>query len=104
VDAGETLEAAASRELAEEVGFAPRHTQVVKRLTLAPGHMGFTINVVFAKDLYEHQLQGDEPEPLELVPWPLQRLDELLNSDEFCEARAIAALSLCRPLFAELLA
>jgi ADP-ribose diphosphatase len=49
-------------------------------------------------------LQGDEPEPLELVPWPLQRLDELLNSDEFCEARAIAALSLCRPLFAELLA
>ena len=104
VDAGETLAAAASRELAEEVGFAPRHTEVVKRLTLAPGHMGYTINVVFAANLYPHQLPGDEPEPLELVPWPLQRLDELLHSEEFCEARAIAALSLCRPMLDKLLA
>lgn len=104
VDAGETLEAAASRELAEEVGFAARHTEVVKRLTLAPGHMGYTINVVFAENLYPHQLPGDEPEPLELVPWPVQRLDELLHSEEFCEARAIAALSLCRPMLDKLLA
>ena len=65
--------------------------------------MGFAINVVFAKDLYPKRLQGDEPEPPELVTWPIQRLDELLTSDEFCEARAIAALALCRPLFAELL-
>ncbi|MEC9133364.1 MAG: NUDIX domain-containing protein, partial [Pseudomonadota bacterium] len=101
VDAGESLDAAASRELAEEAGFAANHTQVVKRLTLAPGHMGFAINVVFAKDLYPKRLQGDEPEPPELVTWPIQRLDELLTSDEFCEARAIAALALCRPLFVE---
>ena len=101
VDTGESLEAAASRELAEEAGFAANHTQVVKRLTLAPCHMGFAINVVFAKDLYPKGLQGDEPEPPELVTWPIQRLDELLTSDEFCEARAIAALALCRPLFAE---
>ena len=65
--------------------------------------MGFAINVVFATDLYPKQLQGDEPEPIELVPWPLQRLDELLSSEEFCEARAIAALVLCRPLFSQLL-
>jgi ADP-ribose diphosphatase len=65
--------------------------------------MGFSINVVFATDLYPHQLQGDEPEPIELVPWPLQRLDELLHNEEFCEARAIAALALCRPLFSQLL-
>ena len=101
VEAHESLEAAASRELAEEVGFGAKRTELVKRLTLAPGHMGFAINVVFATDLYAHQLQGDEPEPIELVPWPLQRLDELLHSDEFCEARAIAALSLCRPLFSQ---
>ena len=63
--------------------------------------MGFVINVVFATGLYAHQLQGDELEPIELVPWPLQRLDELLHSDEFCEARAIAALFLCRPLFSQ---
>ena len=98
VDADESLDAAASRELAEEAEFAANHTQVVKRLTLAPGHMGFAINVVFAKDLYPKQLQGDEPEPPELVTWPIQRLDELLTSGkDLREARAIAALALCRP-------
>lgn len=103
VEPEESLEAAASRELAEEVGFAAERAEFIKRLTLAPGHMGFAINVVFATDLYPKQLQGDEPEPIELVPWPLQRLDELLSSEEFCEARAIAALVLCRPLFSQLL-
>jgi len=103
VEPEESLEAAASRELAEEVGFAAERAEFIKRLTLAPGQMGFAINVVFATDLYPKQLQGDEPEPIELVPWPLQRLDELLSSEEFCEARAIAALVLCRPLFSQLL-
>ncbi|MEM7294079.1 MAG: ADP compounds hydrolase NudE, partial [Pseudomonadota bacterium] len=72
---------------------------VLKKLTIAPSHMGYTINVVFARDLFEHRLQGDEPEPPEVVPWPLDRLDELLEGDDFNEARAIAALVLCRKLF-----
>ena len=103
VEPGESMEAAASRELAEEAGFAAKHAKFIKRLALAPGHMGFAINVVFATGLSPKQLQGDEPEPIELVPWPLQRLDELLSGEEFCVARAIAALALCRPLFSQLL-
>jgi len=95
---GETLEYAADRELKEEIGFGARHVEFVKRVTLAPGHMGFTINIMFAKDLYPEQLPGDEPEPIEVVPWPLERLDELLRSPDFTEARAIAALTLTREL------
>ena len=94
---GESLEAAASRELAEEVGFAANDTRFVKRLSIAPGHMGFTINVVMASNLYIHKLPGDEPEPPELVLWPLEKIDELLEHEEFFEARAIAALTLCLP-------
>lgn len=96
-DPGESLEDAASRELAEEAGFGARDVRFIKRLSIAPGHMGFTINVVMAKDLYPHKLPGDEPEPPEQVLWPLARLDELLAHDEFYEARAIAALTLCLP-------
>ena len=96
VDQGETLEVAADRELAEEAGFGARDVEFVKCLSIAPGHMGYTINVMFARNLYPKVLLGDEPEPPELVLWPLSRLDELLESDQFNEARAIAALTLCK--------
>ena len=58
--------------------------------------MGFTINVVLAQDLYPEKLPGDEPEPLEVVCWPLAELDQLIKGDEFREARAIAGLYLVR--------
>jgi ADP-ribose diphosphatase len=95
---GETLEEATNREIAEEIGFAARDIRFVKKLNLSPGHMGFTINVMCARDLYRHQLPADEPEPPEVVPWPLAKLDDLIASVEFNEARAIAALTLCKPL------
>lgn len=93
----ESLEETANRELKEEIGMGARQLQFIKRLSLAPGHMGFTINVVLARDLYPKSLPGDEPEPPEVVPWPVAKLDELITSDEFNEARAIAALTLVRP-------
>lgn len=96
-DPGESLEEAANRELREEIGFAARELKFLKRLNLAPGHMGFTINVVLARDLYPSPLPADEPEPPELVPWPISRLDELVHGEEFREARAIAAVCLARP-------
>ncbi len=97
-EGSESLEEAANRELMEEIGMGARNIRFVKQLNIAPGHMGFTINVLLATDLYPASLPGDEPEPPEVVPWPLDRLDELLCGPEFREARAIAALYLARPL------
>ncbi|MFU8814988.1 MAG: ADP compounds hydrolase NudE [Pseudomonadales bacterium] len=94
----ESLEEAANRELKEEVGMGARNIRFLKRLSLAPGHMGFTINVLLATDLYPARLPADEPEPPEVVPWPVAHLDELIHGEEFREARAIAALCLARPL------
>lgn len=96
VDDGESLEEAANRELKEEIGFGARKIQFIKKLNLAPGHMGFTINLLLATNLYPERLPGDEPEPPEVVTWPLAKLDELISGDEFREARAIAGLYLVR--------
>lgn len=93
-DAGETLEQAAVRELREEIGLGANTVTYLRRLNIAPSHMGFTIHVLLAQDLYPAPLVGDEPEPLQLVPWPLAALGELYDSEQFDEARALAALHL----------
>ena len=90
-DLHESLEDAANRELKEEIGMGARSMKFVKNVSVAPGHMGFTINVMLATDLYPQRLPADEPEPPELVTWPLSQLDELLSGEEFREARAAMA-------------
>lgn len=92
INQGESPENAANRELQEEVGFAARSLDYMKSLTLAPGYFGARLDVILARDLYPSLLPGDEPEPLEVVEWPLAASDELLLRQDFSEARSIAAL------------
>lgn len=96
VDAGETLAQAANRELQEEVGFAAKDIVFLQNLSIAPGHMGFSINIMLAQQLTPQTLAGDEPEPLEVVTWAWQDLPQLLARADFTEARAIAALYMAR--------
>ncbi len=82
---------AANRELQEEVGFAARQLTLVKSVTLAPGYMGHLTHIVLAEDLYPSRLEGDEPEPLEVVSWDLNCIDQLAMRSDVSEARTIAA-------------
>ena len=84
---------AADRELKEEAGYGARSLQVLRSLTLAPTYMSHQTHLVIARDLY---LPGDEPEELEVVPWRLDRLHELILRDDFSEGRSIAALFIAR--------
>lgn len=96
VELGEDTLFAANRELQEEIGYAARQLQILNSLSLAPSYMQHSIQVVLAEDLYPQQLTGDEPEPLEVVPWPIANIGDLLNSGECSEARSIAALYIVR--------
>lgn len=97
VDAGETALQAAQRECMEEVGYgASTLTLLGRPLTLAPAYMTHQIQVVLAEGLYPASSDGDEPEPLELVPWRWDALDGLLMHDDFTEARSMAALWLAK--------
>lgn len=96
IDAGETPEEAANRELKEEAGYGARSLQVLRRISLAPTYMGHETVLVLARDLYEERLAGDEPEPLDVLPWRLDALHELILREDFSEGRSIAALFLVR--------
>lgn len=96
INQGETILEAANRELQEEVGVAAKALHPLRRMTLAPGYFGAAIDLVVAHDLHPSRLPGDEPEPLEVVEWPLAAADELLLRPDFTEARSIAALFLVK--------
>lgn len=93
---GESLIEATNRELMEETGFGAGRIERLRELSVAPGHMGFTISVMLARDLYAKRLPGDEPEEIEVVPWPMDRIPELVERADFTEARAIAAIFLAQ--------
>jgi ADP-ribose diphosphatase len=98
LEAGEDRLAGANRELQEECGYAARDLREIGHLTLAPGYMTHTTHVVLARDLYPSRLPGDEPETLDVIRWPLDRLAELVQRDDCTEGRTIAALYMARDL------
>ena len=100
LDADETAEQGANRELKEEVGFGARKLKILGTLSLSPSYMTHMAHVVLAEELYPERLQGDEPEELEVIPWRLDNLHELLQNDEVSEGRSIAALFMAREYLA----
>jgi ADP-ribose diphosphatase len=101
VDLGETQVEAANRELQEEIGFGANKITFLKRMSLSPSYIKGGIDVFLAEDLYPSVLEGDEPEPLELVKWPIANLQELVMRDDCTEGRAIAALYFARDYLAK---
>ncbi|MCD6059704.1 MAG: nudE [Moraxellaceae bacterium] len=98
LEADETLEQGANRELQEETGYGARTLTPLKELTLSPSYMGARLTVVLAEDLFPARLEGDEPEPIEVVPMSLAQLEQWVWRDDLHEARSVAALYLVRDL------
>ena len=96
MEAGESVLEGAQRELKEEIGFGAHNLLELTALSLAPGYMTHVTHVVLARDLYPEKLVGDEPEELEIVPWPLADLHGLVQRPDCTEGRSIAALYIAR--------
>tara|TARA_Y100001956_G_scaffold65204_1_gene66083 strand:+ start:1111 stop:1662 length:552 start_codon:yes stop_codon:yes gene_type:complete len=94
IDPDEQPNDAAVRELKEEIGFGANKLTPLKEVILAPSYFSSKMTLFIAEDLYPEKLEGDEPEPLDIVRWPLAQAEELLTHLDFCEARSITALLL----------
>ncbi|PHM28504.1 ADP compounds hydrolase NudE [Xenorhabdus budapestensis] len=92
IDVGESILEAANRELKEEVGLGAKKLELLTKLTMAPSYFSSKMNIVIAQDLYPENLEGDEPEPLVQVCWPITDMMSLLEHPDFNEARNISAL------------
>jgi len=94
IDPGETPEQAANRELKEEISYGSEQLTPLSQMMMAPAFFNAKMDTFIARDLYAATLEGDEPEPLEVVPWAIKDYKNLLKQHDFKEARSIAALML----------
>ena len=96
IDEGEVADQAANRELQEEIGYGSKHLYQLSEMMMAPAFFNAKMTIFLAKQLYSSALEGDEPEALQVVPWPIKDYKKLLQQTDFTEARSIAALMLVR--------
>lgn len=94
IEPNESPHDAALRELREETGFGASRLQLLETVTLMPAYSDFRSNLFLATDLYEAPLEGDEPEPLIPIYWPLSRINELHGDSRITDVRTRLALHL----------
>jgi ADP-ribose diphosphatase len=96
VERGEDILDAANREIQEEVGYGAHELHLLRSVSVSPSYMAHHTNLVLARNLYPLRMEGDEPEPLEVVPWKLSDIDSLLLQPDFTEGRSLLALYLAQ--------
>lgn len=96
IDPGNDALETANRELQEEIGFKAGRLDQIGTFTVSPGYMTQKSHIFIARNLSESKREGDEHEPLEIIKHPFNRFEELIESGQLSEARAIAALYLAR--------
>lgn len=92
---GEDPRAAAERELAEEIGKAAGTWEHLKGIYTSPGFTDERIDLWLATDLRDvERPPAEEDERIEIVPWPLARLDDAIAECE--DAKSLIGLMLLR--------
>ncbi len=92
---GESPLECAQRELIEEIGQSARNWEELKRFYPAPGFATEEMYLYLASGLAPvEDHQPDPEERIEVVPWPLDRLDEAIA--ECVDAKSLIGLYLLR--------
>jgi len=92
IDPGESHSDAGHRELKEEIGYGARHIKQIRETRVTPHYTTAIGYILLAEDLYVENHEGDEPEDLEQVHWPLSDLDSLLEHEDINDVRTLHAL------------
>jgi len=76
---GEEPQAAAQRELAEEIGRGARRWEPILSYYSSAGFTDERVYLYHATELYEASADSGESERIKIVPWPLDRLDAAIR-------------------------
>lgn len=97
IDPGLNPMETANKELQEEIGYKAGRLDQIGLFTMSPGYLTQKSYIFLARELTKSKLTtGDESEELEVVEYPFEKFEELIENGKLNEARAIAALYLAK--------
>jgi|SRR5690606_14841903 ADP-ribose pyrophosphatase len=92
LEAGETPEACARRELREEIGYEPGRLESLGGFFPAAGYTTEYIHLYFTRDLIYSPLAQDRDEFIEVVRLPLPEAVRLIEQGEIVDSKTIIGL------------
>jgi ADP-ribose pyrophosphatase len=93
IDPGETPEATAHRELAEEVGYTSGKLRKITEFYTTPGFCDERLFLYLAEELEPcEKMQNDEDEEIEIVRASLKVLQEMIKTGEIVDAKTIIGI------------
>ncbi len=92
VDEGESLLAAAKRELLEETGYTAPRWRLALRFFASPGFLDETMNVFLARGLRRGPAQPEDDEVIRVRLFPLRVAVRMVMRGSICDGKSIAAL------------
>jgi ADP-ribose pyrophosphatase len=94
----------AKRELSEEIGKQAAHWEEIKAFYTSPGFSDERVWLYLATDLSDATdgAQAEENERIEIVPWPLERLDDAIAECEDSKSLIALLWLACQPAGARL--
>jgi len=94
VDEGESIEAAAQRELREETGYRAERLDRLGGFYVSPGYCTEFIQVFLATDLVEDPVDGDEDEDISLERASLDAAIWMIETGEIKDGKSLVGLLL----------
>lgn len=101
MDAGETPEAAARRELQEEIGMCPGELTLIGEFYLAPGYSTEHMYAFLARSLTPDPLKADDDEFIEIEKIPISSLTRKNIAGICRDAKTLAVLFLAPGMFVQ---
>jgi ADP-ribose pyrophosphatase len=97
LNAGESPEACALREVREETGMSAKNLARIGEFFLAPGYSTEYMYIYLATELSPDPLPGDEDEFISIEILPRGEIPDLISRGVIQDAKSLAALYLAQP-------
>lgn len=91
IEQGEDPEAAAVRELQEEIGFKPGKIEKIAEFYSSPGYSTEKIYLYFANELTQSKLPEDDDEFISVCKFSPREIEIMIAAGEICDGKTIMA-------------